>query len=511
MACTTASLAIAFAACGGATPASKLATLPEFDAKGQAKCGVKQSQSEPLIVEWPSAARGKLESIVESKKIVAVHYSGCEMQVLARCAVPGKYVYRPFRNKKDDEVVMQTADDLYANMPVGAAALEARLSTGGALRVDMKLVGRYEADVTGVGKDDMKGECDGATHVVSALTVGAFDFYQAGRAQVGGGVKAGGIGAGGESRADRSSIRADGSVAACAKATIDDADPPADCGALIRVEVVPLSVDADTPDPRLSLLDPVFYLRSYPELKASLGNDMKAARNHWLAAGIKECRQSSATFSVKDYLERYPELKKLYGVDCAAALEHWLSRGKKEGRDASPASVAPSTPAASAAPDPTPAPAASAPAPTSAPATTPATGPVRADARIVYGASPERRLNNCRFCDATYWGNPSGALLRFQQGTGYTVWSINMPTTITRGANPVGKDLRVYVAESDPALPARVRGSYNSVSGTITFTSIDYRHGGHVDGVIDIVLEGGNDSPKIRATMKATFHAEFPN
>ena len=156
------------------------------------------------------------------------------------------------------------------------------------------------------------------------------------------------------------------------------------------------------------------------------------------------------------------------------------------------------------------------PASSSAPSNLLVLGSVHADALIVYGASLERHLAECLFCDATYSGGTSGALLRYQQGSGYTSWSLSLPADLVSGVHRVGritdhKLVHVTLAEGDRSLPARVFGSYYSVSGTVTVTSIDYRHGGHIDGAIDVVLEGGSDTPKIRATMRATFHADFPN
>ena len=58
-------------ACAGGNAASGLAKPPEY-AKDQSKCSAKASVSEPLIVEWPSAARGQLEDILENKKLIPV-------------------------------------------------------------------------------------------------------------------------------------------------------------------------------------------------------------------------------------------------------------------------------------------------------------------------------------------------------------------------------------------------------------------------------------------------------
>src|SRR3954465_12836219 len=83
-------------ACGGPTnAASTQLKTPELPTDRQAKCKVAKSQSEPLIVEGPDTARGKLGSM-SSRGLVAVRYQGCELEVLARCRVKtGKYEYTP--------------------------------------------------------------------------------------------------------------------------------------------------------------------------------------------------------------------------------------------------------------------------------------------------------------------------------------------------------------------------------------------------------------------------------
>lgn len=224
--------------CGGGKAASQLAKAPDYNPKDQTKCGVAKSQQRPLIVEWPSADRQELESKVH-EGLVVVRYQGCEMDVLERCSVPAKYNYRG-TTIAQDKVVVKDEDDLYANLPVGAAKLEGKLERSGQLTVDMNLVGRYQAERPTVRADELQGDCTGATHFVYGLTVGAFDFYAGGEAQVGGGAGVGNIGAGAHSQADRETLTKNGDPDACTKASPGDQSPPAQCGALIRIEVMPL-------------------------------------------------------------------------------------------------------------------------------------------------------------------------------------------------------------------------------------------------------------------------------
>ncbi len=210
-------LGVAFVGCGPNNLASNLVKPPDFDPKGMAKCRVQKSQTKPLIVEWPSAERRKLEASAK-KGLVVARYLGCELKLLTGCTAPGRYGYTAYTPKKDT-VRIKNEDDLYANMPVGAAKFEAKLATSGELGVQMTLVGRYLAENHVVRTDELKGSCDGATHLVAGLTVGAFEFF-AGQAK-------------------RETLSQDGDAAAC-QASAGKEAPPKGCAALIRIQVIPL-------------------------------------------------------------------------------------------------------------------------------------------------------------------------------------------------------------------------------------------------------------------------------
>jgi hypothetical protein len=105
----------------------------------------------------------------------------------------------------------------------------------------MTMVGRWEAERAAVHSDELQGACDGATHVISALTVGAFTFTAGSSATVGAGATVLGAGGGAQSSAARETLSGDGDESACQSSTADDKAPPAQCGALIRIEVAELA------------------------------------------------------------------------------------------------------------------------------------------------------------------------------------------------------------------------------------------------------------------------------
>ena len=214
----------------------------------QARCSVIHSRSRPLVIEWPAADRGSLERHL-GRGLAVVRYEGCRMEVLRGCHVPGsRYRYGGF-TRKAEEVRMRDADELHANLPIGASALEGKLARASALSVEIAMVGMHEADRDGVYLDELQGRCEGATHLVSGVQVGAYAFWLEREAELGGAAGlAGGPGVGVRSRVERELLSSDGDPAACAQASLDDSAPPAGCGAVIRLEVVPLG-EARTVEP----------------------------------------------------------------------------------------------------------------------------------------------------------------------------------------------------------------------------------------------------------------------
>jgi len=231
----------------GATPSTPV-DVPEPAPAGHSHSGsCKQSgdSDKPLIVEWPGAERAAMEAGVQRGTVV-VRYDGCEMTLLSYCQAPGSYSYTGV-TPKDENVVIRNADELCAKVPLGAAKLEAELSTAGQLELAMRMVGRYDSAERSLSSGQLKGACDGATHYVSGITVGAFELASGARAKIGGGTEVLGVGAGARSEAERNTLSRDGELAACTSAR--DSLPPDGCAALLRVEVLPLGATSGSSAP----------------------------------------------------------------------------------------------------------------------------------------------------------------------------------------------------------------------------------------------------------------------
>ncbi|MBW2525627.1 MAG: hypothetical protein JRI23_15695 [Deltaproteobacteria bacterium] len=259
-------------AVGCGSPATPIAEAPRYEPAGQAKCGVVADHDEPLIIEWPAAERANLEAL-SKRGTVVVRYQGCEMQVLTGCHVARPYGYTP-TTQQQEQVTIRNEDELYARLPLGAARLAGELEKSGQLTVAMTIVGTYASDRKPVPEDRLEGACAGATHVVDAMTVGAFEFTTGAAARVGAGADLPVVGAGARSETHRSTLNRGGDRAACVQATGEDGQPPYGCGALLRVEVARIApAEAPSPEPT----EPIRSVQPDSEPKASVEPDLAAA------------------------------------------------------------------------------------------------------------------------------------------------------------------------------------------------------------------------------------------
>lgn len=237
-----ASAALGAASCGAQPVTTRVlpAAPPRLPEQFKNHCDAAKGQLRPLVVEWEAPDRAALES--QSKKgLVVVRYGGCELEVLRRCKAPAKFVYAYTSiTPKDEVVTIASSEQLYASIPVHAVKFEGKLAQSGRLEAAMKIVGEYGVAGLPPAIDQLEGECDGATHVVTAQTVGAFRFSAGAKGSVGASVAVMGFGAGADAERSADTLSSDGDVKACEVSKRGDAAPPDRCGALLRLELAAL-------------------------------------------------------------------------------------------------------------------------------------------------------------------------------------------------------------------------------------------------------------------------------
>lgn len=139
--------------------------------------------------------------------------------------------------------------------------------------------------------------------------------------------------------------------------------------------------------------------------------------------------------------------------------------------------------------------------------------PQWAETILQYESEPQRRFTNCLHCDATI-AHGGSVTLRFQQGDGLTLWMLTMHQALDVGNYTLKRrafrPAQLFVTDSSKNLRARFRGGWQHSDGTISITSADVRHGGHITGSLrsKLVLHGTN--PPTKGRIEASFHARFP-
>ncbi len=241
-------MALALVACGTgkAGDAVRPAAPTVAGAMGETACTIPEDRTSPLVVDWKPHQRADLE-VAMGGGLAVVAYTCSSLRLLPRCRVRGKYDYVGVTSK-EEVLQLATADDVRAALPRSGATLGAELAAdferGATLDVAMVLVGKKQAPAARAKPSELEGECEGATHFVRSAALGAFATDTGTRGAVrsvaeifGGGVSA-------RSTSSLKQRSRDGALDACQKASPGDASPPAQCAALLRVELVELEKPA---------------------------------------------------------------------------------------------------------------------------------------------------------------------------------------------------------------------------------------------------------------------------
>jgi hypothetical protein len=207
-------------------------------------CKATKDSARPMLVEWPAVEKAALQAST-AKGVVLVRYDGCRLKQLPRCRVSGKYDFVE-TSRAQDGFAVRDKTELFAKLPLGAISLEGELSQGKLLSLAYVAVGARTADLPGVGRAALKGECAGATHFVRTMVVGAYALSSEASVGGGAGVSVASAGVGGSHEKSSEVIRRDGNLEDC----IDDSTPATDkrCQAVVQLILEPVGED-DGPAP----------------------------------------------------------------------------------------------------------------------------------------------------------------------------------------------------------------------------------------------------------------------
>ena len=219
---------------------------------GSMSCDSANDEAELLVVDLPASKRGDME-IIMSEGLAAVKYDCNSLKLFKACRIEGGYAYKGML-LKEELIRLENSDEVRANLPLSGASVAAKmggeLERGATLDLAVAMVGQQRAARYEVARDELKGRCDGATHFVQSVYVGAFAMRRGERAKVAASAEVFGVGGGGGSSSDSSSHKSDGNIKACRQTKSDATNPQSGCGALLRLYLLPISPAGSTPEAR---------------------------------------------------------------------------------------------------------------------------------------------------------------------------------------------------------------------------------------------------------------------
>jgi uncharacterized protein len=223
---------VASASNGGKAPAIQPCTTP--------------ARADLMVVDWTPEQRGDLE-VAMKEGLVLLAYDCTSAKLVAACTLDGSYAYIG-TTKRDKKIEMATSDEVAANLPVSGLSwlseIGGKFGRETALFAQMSMIGKRSSAKKLAKRDELQGDCASATHFVRAATVGAFAVASGSKAELGANASILGKGANADSKSATKIESRDGDLAACETSTPDAKQPPAQCGAIVRIELEPIGAAA---------------------------------------------------------------------------------------------------------------------------------------------------------------------------------------------------------------------------------------------------------------------------
>ena len=201
----------------------------------------KPKYAEPLVVDWSSKQRVDLELAMRAG-VAVVSYSCEKFELLSDCRVNGDYAFAGV-SRKEDFIQLTNSDELKANLPVQGAKLGGALERGASVDLALVRIGKLTTAVRFARLDELEGECEGASHIVRAATVGAFAMTRGSVGKVRAAAELFGASTSTASKSRKQIANRDGDLAACRTAKSSAETAPDQCQAALRLEIVPLGAE----------------------------------------------------------------------------------------------------------------------------------------------------------------------------------------------------------------------------------------------------------------------------
>ncbi len=245
-----AAVLIALAGCPKSSgPATKLQqpppTVASADSGGKApmiEACTTPVRADLMVVDWTPEARGDLE-VAMKEGLALLAYDCKSAKLVPSCSLAGSYGYIG-TTKREKKIEMATSDEIAANLPVSGISwlteIGGKFGRETALLAQMVMIGKRSSAKKIAQRGELEGSCAEATHFVRAATVGAFAVASGSKAEIGATATLMGKGGTADSKSATKLESQDGDMASCDSSTPDSKQPPAQCGAIVRIELEPI-------------------------------------------------------------------------------------------------------------------------------------------------------------------------------------------------------------------------------------------------------------------------------
>jgi hypothetical protein len=275
---------------------------------GKNRCNAKD-HDRPFIIEWDATDSSSFESRA-SGDVVFVRYTDCELEIVDQCSIDsvrGSFgSYRPVEWTSGSVESIEIADegDLFAKLPLGAAALEARVQGGEKFALEYFVAGTRMATRDTIDRTTLSRveACKRATHFVYSYNLGAFALLSrtSAKGSLGGTVM--GVGAGGSRSSKQKADKSAGLIGSCRGASAKEVET---CKAPIRLTLRAISDGA----PAAELPETPRTKSLAAELKATTEKEKRAvehARSAQMKANAKDGPGCLAELDAHDKLDPRP-------------------------------------------------------------------------------------------------------------------------------------------------------------------------------------------------------------
>jgi hypothetical protein len=230
-------LSCLLSACTTASKRPPATPLPSAPDVGLHYCKVPKDVARPMLVEWPASEKAALQSDAK-EGILIVRYDGCRLRRLSGCSLKGNYKFVETTRAREGFTV-RDKNELFAKLPLGAVHLESELQHGNQLTLSYVAVGTLRSTVEHISSDMLEGNCEGATHFLHEMVVGAYTLTAESASSAKTQVGIGPAGAGGSSVSEQRVIRSGGNAHACWLDSTPADDPQ--CQAVIQLVLDPIT------------------------------------------------------------------------------------------------------------------------------------------------------------------------------------------------------------------------------------------------------------------------------